>query len=360
MGEAACPIPTGVLPGNTLRQLLSSSLLFAAQHFLKAYVEADNDATMSVAFNGYCQARVEDCRNKQLSEGTIGQNIGTLKKFVETIGLEKSVAAVTKQEVISYLEGLKDGHPSPKYWNNIRGLAHHFFEWCGEKRYISQNPVKGIATRKIAKGKSSADIMSVSQVVEMMAFAEEYPESEELKGMMVPYLSLGVFAGVRPSQKHGELWKIDLSSHLNFDTGTIRITPEVSKTNEARRICVQPNLALWLRRYPYEEYPVVVSGNPFIEALGAIRKKFKVPYDGLRRTYISMLVGSFRSVADAALQAGNSETVIRRSYLDLVSMEDADRFWRIVPEGMSLPPLTKIREQGRFVTPEDEQKFDVI
>ena len=37
-----------------------------------------------------------------------------------------------------------------------------------------------------------------------------------------------------------------------------------------------------------------------------------------------MTVGAFRSVGDAALQAGNSEAIIRKHYLDLKSVEEAD------------------------------------
>ena len=51
----------------------------------------------------------------------------------------------------------------------------------------------------------------------------------------------------------------------------------------------------------------------------------------LRHSYCSYLVGKFRSVGDTALQAGNSERVIWSNYLDLVSPEDADAFWKIGP-----------------------------
>ena len=58
-----------------------------------------------------------------------------------------------------------------------------------------------------------------------------------------------------------------------------------------------------------------------------VRKERKVSHNVLRHTYISMTVESFRSVGDAALQAGNSESVIRKYYLDLVTKEEADHFW---------------------------------
>jgi len=78
-----------------------------------------------------------------------------------------------------------------------------------------------------------------------------------------------------------------------------------------------------------------------------VRSRFELPHDTLRHTYISMTVGAFRSVGEASLQAVNSKLVIRRHYLDLKSVEEADAFWRIVPKGTRLPDkLTK--EDGRY------------
>ena len=69
----------------------------------------------------------------------------------------------------------------------------------------------------------------------------------------------------------------------------------------------------------------------------------------MRHTFISMTVGAFRSVGDASLQAGNSEAVIRKHYLDLKSVEEADVFWGIVPAGEELPEMEK--KDGRYVVP---------
>jgi hypothetical protein len=39
----------------------------------------------------------------------------------------------------------------------------------------------------------------------------------------------------------------------------------------------------------------------------------------MRHTFISMHVAKFRSLGEAALQAGNSEAIIKKHYLDLKS-----------------------------------------
>ena len=52
----------------------------------------------------------------------------------------------------------------------------------------------------------------------------------------------------------------------------------------------------------------------------------------MRHTFISMFVAKFRSMGEAALQAGNSESIIRKHYLDLKSKEEAEEFWSILPK----------------------------
>ena len=53
-----------------------------------------------------------------------------------------------------------------------------------------------------------------------------------------------------------------------------------------------------------------------------------------------MNVAKFKSLGAAALEAGNSETMIRRHYLNLVSEADANKFWSIRP-GMDVGTVTE-------------------
>ena len=44
-----------------------------------------------------------------------------------------------------------------------------------------------------------------------------------------------------------------------------------------------------------------------------------------------MFVAKYRSMGEAALQAGNSESIIRKHYLDLKTPAEADEFFNIRP-----------------------------
>ena len=56
----------------------------------------------------------------------------------------------------------------------------------------------------------------------------------------------------------------------------------------------------------------------------------------MRHTFISMFVAKFRSIGEAALQAGNSESIIRKHYLDLKTTEEAEQFFGILPKHASI------------------------
>ena len=66
-------------------------------------------------------------------------------------------------------------------------------------------------------------------------------------------------------------------------------------------------------------------------------RDFNLTHDVLRHTFISMFVAKFRSMGEAALQAGNSESIIRKHYLDLKSPAEAEQFFSIMPKRIATP-----------------------
>jgi hypothetical protein len=122
--------------------------------------------------------------------------------------------------------------------------------------------------------------------------------------------------------EHPEL--VDLSNKV------VRITAAVSKTGRPRQIKIRENLHRWLTRFPGEILPVNSDRE-----LKLVRKKFALSHDVLRHTFISMHIGAFKSFADAALESGNSEKIIRDHYLNTSTSNEAKSFWRIYPEDKS-------------------------
>jgi len=246
----------------------------------------------------------------------------------------RSIHAFRRSEIQAYLEAKKDW--SPKTWNNVRGILHSFFEYASDsdRGWTVDNPVRGIAQRDVPRGLPT--IKTAVEVALLFEFLQGYTgrtRNPMPAGFLLPYFALATFAGLRPSVPGGELWKLghvqNLDRLVDVGLGVIRITPEIAKTGAMRQVKIRPNLIAWLRAFPLTRHPLVMPN--MAEMLTGIRERYSLGPDVLRHTFISMHVARFKSMGEAALEAGNSEAIIKRHYLNLVSDAEADQFWSIMP-----------------------------
>jgi integrase len=253
--------------------------------------------------------------------------VGSIKKELALLlghYLGSTVAPLTPEKLTVFCER---GQPSLKTYNNRRGILGTFFKFAFQKDWIARNPVERVPYHRIAHRRGSARTLSAAQAQELMTFVENHEG-----GQLVPFFSLCLFAGIRPCVRNGEITKLK-PEDINLDTGVIHVEPEVSKVRMKRNVTIQPNLAAWLCAYPLERFPIVPPNLQHTRA--AVAAKFDLTTDVMRHTFISMFVAKFRSMGEAALQAGNSESIIRKHYLDLKGKEEAEQFWGILPQRTS-------------------------
>jgi len=243
-----------------------------------------------------------------------------------------TVAELTSVKLVEYFEARRAAH---KTFNNRRGVVSAFLKFALQRDWIADNPLAKIPPRRLRRRRGCAITFSASQASELMAHVEaHYPTA-------VPFFALCLFAGIRPCLRTGEILRLQ-PSHVRLDTNLIRIDGEVSKVREPRHVTIQPNLAAWLQAYPLKKFPIIPANLQHIRE--KVAQKFPLAHDVMRHTYISMFVAKFRSLGEAALQAGNSEVIIRKHYLDQNTTEEADHFFSIVPKKVeaSAAPITSI------------------
>ena len=93
-----------------------------------------------------------------------------------------------------------------------------------------------------------------------------------------------------------------------------------------------------------DKHPIIVPGLRAERT--KLNEQFGLGHDILRHTFISMHVGKFRSMGDAALQAGNSESIIKKHYYAVKSAEEAGDFWDICPEKKVEPDAVVAEEKS--------------
>ncbi|HEY0946048.1 MAG TPA: site-specific integrase, partial [Opitutaceae bacterium] len=304
-------------------------LLFYLEHALSHYAKPGYRTRLSEAKAAYLAAKTREHERSVLSIAQLWSITGAMDTLCGHFP-DQPVSEFTGEQLLPFLERCE---PTLKTYNNRSSLVFNFFKYALRHGWVAENPVEKTPYFRVPHCRGSARTITADRAAELMAFLETHED-----GTLVPYFSLCLFAGVRPCFKTGEISKLRPESVM-LDTGVVHIEPEVSKVKMKRVVTIQPNLAEWLSAYPLSEYPILPTNLPNIHR--AVFERFELSHDVLRHTFISMFVGKFRSVGEAALQAGNSEDVIRKFYLDLKSPAEGARFFDIAPKRVTAVPATE-------------------
>jgi len=309
------------------------SLSDAVQFFLANHRPPEFTTTISEGMKLYLDDKEREGMRPRSLRGTKG----VLTAFSQAND-DPEVHAVTRQMIESHLRGLRaeDG-VSPakrKSWNTHRNEISQFFDWAmtedlsTSRPWCFANPVKQVkkfTAQQIAEQRPEKSTTAPDDLRQLFSFLMRYRG-----GQFVKTFALAYFAGIRPSKDDSELTK--LAEHeadfINLKTGQIFIPAKFSKTKNDRQITITDNLRAWLEAY--RDFPIIPKnyGTP----LSKIRTHFDLKRDETRHSFISYHVALHRSVGDAALQAGNSESMVRKHYLNLHTKEEGAQFFAIFPK----------------------------
>jgi hypothetical protein len=313
---------------------LTSDPVFAVQWFLANYRPQQHEMALgSPDAEGTAVALFLKERAKHVRPCVLADYKRTLTDFCAAF-LGKRVHEIPTEDIQNFLDARNFGK---KRFNNMRGELCTFFTFCltAPRKWVRENPVTPIPAFHISKG--LPEIITAEKAAEIMAYVESYdggPDRNLPRGCLAPYFALVLFSGIRPDPLKGEIKKLserpDLEKLISADLGVIRIPPEVSKVKGVRQIKIRPNLAAWLASYPIKQFPILPLGCR--KMITQIREKFQLGHDVLRHTFISAHVAKFKSMGEAALEAGNSEAMIKTHYLNTMTEAEADAFWGIAPK----------------------------
>jgi hypothetical protein len=290
----------------------------------------------TIRLNDAVKLYLDDKERDGLRPRTI-HGIGWTLGLFSTASDNPFVHEVTAPQVESFLRGLraKNGHDKAtrRSWEIHRGALHGFFAWSAtpdtgtNRPFTFANPVEGIrkfTARQVREEQNAKPATtSPADVRRLLSVLMRWRG-----GVLVRSYALLYFAGLRPDElkrlagREAEL--------VNLRTRTITIPANVSKTRHERQIVISANLAEWLAAFPG---PLVMRN--FENLNKRVRKRFAITHDEARHSFISYHVAAYRSIGDAALQAGNSENVVKRHYLNTHTREEGEEFFRIVPDATS-------------------------
>jgi len=300
------------------------ALSFAVEWFLSNY----RDSITTLPVSAVKDQWLADWEARGVEGSTLRDYRQAITRFAAAMGA-KPLPEITADDVINFLR--MKGTTRPKSWNNDRADLNTFFVWAmkAPRRWVTHNPVADVEKRKVTRG--LPDRMNAEQVAAVMKTAETFDG-----GSLAGFMALAFFAGLRPSVDStqigaGEIYK--LATHprrdefINFGTGYIVMSPEITKTDMQRQVKMEPNLVAWLKRYPLQTPKNMAKKISQLRELHGMKGR----KDVTRHTFVSMHAAAFDSIGQTAQQAGNSEAMIKRHYLHTVAKDEALRYWQIAP-----------------------------
>jgi len=332
------------------------SLIVAARHFAKA-VEILGSDLVVLAAEEYAR------RHRQIEPRTVSETVkeflaekgrqnksarhletltSHLERFADSMAM--SIGGVTSGEINLFLDSLKAGDPpvtvSARTRDNYANSITSLFAWAKVKRYLPADNHEAGRIARLDNGEDGPiEIYSPEELSALLGASD---------AKLRPFLAIGAFAGLRSS----EIMRLDWSDiRINGEGSCIIVQRGKVKTRgKSRRIVpMSDNLKAWLLRHenkagrvwPYSKpylYEMLREMTPKAQAL--LRKEkpeasLSWKANALRHSCISYRVASVKNVPQVALESGNSPQMIDSNYRELVTDQDAARWFAILPKSDS-------------------------
>jgi integrase len=257
------------------------------------------------------------------SDVHVGDLRTRLGKFKEAF--KCNLSGITESELRLFLGGLrkKDGkHLSPRSQNNFRSTLVSFFRWAVKKKYLPADWNEFAAIETMDDDDGEIEIFTPEELAALLTHADE---------KLVPFLAIGAFAGLRSSEICRLDWKqigVGQGKYIEVKARDAR------KTKQRRLVPISDNLRAWLEPYRKAKGALWPHQHTYLyELLETTTTDAKVPWknNALRHSFISYRMAETSDAAKVSLEAGNSPQMIFSNYRELVTPEEAKRWFSIVP-----------------------------
>jgi len=290
---------------------------------------------------------------KTARPATVRDRRWNLESFVKQYGGELA-AAITPTMINAFTLEIPKRPTQAARWRSVRAL----FNFAVAQGYMDEPPTE--RAKKIKQEiPDEISVLSPAEVQEVMRRALQ------MEPRLVPYLAIGIFAGLRPENELGRLdW-----DKINLKSRTITVTGKNAKTKKKRAVPISDNLAAWLETVPEaerageiyyyrralrrvlgQEQATKAEKRAKLEAQAAREgRKLSGPtpdetpapevlrwgQDIMRHTFGSYRQAVIKNINQLCEEMGNTPHIARTHYLDPPDEEAAAEFWAITPASVT-------------------------
>jgi integrase len=288
-----------------------------ASAFLLHHLAAGQSARVDALVDDYLRA----LERGRLSAKHLGDVRRRLGRFREAFS-GRPVRTISARELEEWVHGLhvNGNAPAAQTIVNWRSTLNAFFGWALRRKLVDFNPASAVSKPKVVR--ESPAIWTPEDLGKLLGGAP---------AELAPAIALGAFAGLRTAELLRLNW-----NEINLDRGLIEVKADKAKSARRRLVKVEPNLAAWLAPHCSKSGGLVwsIGWRSYHEATAQLSRELGLvwPENGLRHSFASYHLAHFQSAETLALQMGHtSARMIFDHYRELVSPQDAARYWEIQP-----------------------------
>ena len=264
------------------------------------------------------QAAAKEYIRLKQSSGLSKRHIETVRALLDNFGRkfpDQMLHDISVKDLQRFIGSIKG---APRTKNNFLACLKTFFIWAQKQTYVRQDrQTAANALNKEREAFISPEIFTPEEMGKILSNCEP---------KMIPYMAIAAFAGLRSA----ELGRLDWSA-IDFDSGYIKLSGEITKTHQRRIIPILPNLRAWLLPHKKDSGPVTFF--TFRKGIRRCAKAAGVEWkaNALRHSFGSYRIAEVQDAAKVSLEMGNSPAMLFKHYRELVTPEQAKAWFEIMP-----------------------------
>lgn len=259
------------------------------------------------------------------SERHLGDMRTRLARFAEAF--QMPVAQVTGPLIQSYLDAMQVGNRSKI--NDLRHIV-SLVRFAIRRKYAPRDLLDELEAVEKPEVRPSETLIFIPDELQEMLYS--------IRPELAPWLAVAAFCGVRSAEILRLEWK-----DVNLERRFVEIRALNAKTAQRRLVPLCDAAVAWLTPHGQREGRLAyyTEENKFHHALlsdvnrartaAGNKTEFKWRRNGLRHSFCSYRLSVTQDAAKTALEAGNSPTMIFRHYRELVSEDEARRWFGVMP-----------------------------
>jgi integrase len=268
---------------------------------------------------------IEETIAARTAENLRERYVGELENYLEKFAAgrnEMFIDRVTVADIEQWFDARKEALSTRK--SNLGRLS-SMFDVCWRRGYCKENPCARITPPKLDE--SVPVILSVAQAESLLR------ECRKTSPNLIPWLTLGMFCGVRPEEIEKLKW-----ADMDMKHKRITVDAAASKVRRRRTVPLDATALAWLKTCQNgtpEEF-IAPEKTTLRRQRRALRDATGIEWvqDILRHTAASYLLQLHQDAPKVAHWLGNSARILESKYKNIVTPTECKKFWKLTPDNV--------------------------